>query len=297
MQEAWRGKVSTMNKEAETADGHEEDIIEVNGPVSPSKKIKQGSEANNTEILDPEKKVESCWENLELEKTMCQSLAGDSLTVADLKTAQPHMTKGDQAKMLKLSPKFRVGWLNDKVVEPKRKHISNYDSYVRLKLGGKELFFNCMGSQCTAVIINSFKRVMKISYCPMTVEMKAMMRAHKKGNSHLVKILNREKKDSSQEQKEHMEPWSRIQEEVTSCPKTKLETLINEYEEHGDSFEVARVKAENALLPVYRKELRKVLLDYLQWMHAMKKDSTFRKMIETKNELKDTEGYDWLELI
>ena len=71
--------------------------------------------------------------------------------------------------------------------------------------------------------------------------------------------------------------------------------MINEYEENGDSENVARVKAENALLPVYRKELRKVLLENLQWMRAMKKDPTFKKVIETQKELKDTEGFDWLE--
>ena len=27
----------------------------------------------------------------------------------------------------------------------------------------------------------------------------------------------------------------------------------------------------------------------------MKKDSTFRKMMQTQRELKDTEGYDWLQ--
>ena len=58
---------------------------------------------------------------------------------------------------------------------------------------------------------------------------------------------------------------------------------------------MARVKAENALLPVYRKELRKVLLENLQWMRAMKKDPTFKKVMETQKELKDTEGFDWLE--
>ena len=30
-------------------------------------------------------------------------------------------------------------------------------------------------------------------------------------------------------------------------------------------------------------------------MHAVKKDSTFRKVMETRDGLKDTEGYDWLE--
>ena len=79
---------------------------------------------------------------------------------------------------------------------------------------------------------------------------------------------------------------------VTSRHEAQLEAQINEYQQHGDSPEVASVKAENALLPVYGKELRKVLLEYLQRVHAVKKDSTFRKVMETKNELKETEGYD-----
>ena len=58
---------------------------------------------------------------------------------------------------------------------------------------------------------------------------------------------------------------------------------------------MARVKAENALLPVYRKELRKVLLENLQWMRAIKEDPTFKKVMETQRELKDTEGFDWME--
>ena len=61
----------------------------------------------------------------------------------------------------------------------------------------------------------------------------------------------------------------------------QLNSLINEYDENGDSENVTRVKAEDALLPVYRKELRKVLLEYMQWMHAMWKDCTFRKVMET----------------
>ena len=51
---------------------------------------------------------------------------------------------------------------------------------------------------------------------------------------------------------------------------------------------VAHLKAQNALLPLDRKELRKVLLEYLQWMRAMKKDYTFQKVMETQKDLKDT---------
>ena len=77
--------------------------------------------------------------------------------------------------------------------------------------------------------------------------------------------------------------------------ETQLNALINQYEENGDSENVARIKAENALLPVYRKEPRKVLLGNLQWMRAMEKEPTFKKVMETQNERKHSEGHDWLE--
>ena len=101
--------------------------------------------------------------------------------------------------------------------------------------------------------------------------------------------------ESSQEEIENLAPWLRILDEAEKRHETRLNALINEYEGNRDSENVARVKAENALLPVYRKELRKVLLENLQWMRAMKKDPTFKKVIETQKELKDTEGFDWLE--
>ena len=55
---------------------------------------------------------------------------------------------------------------------------------------------------------------------------------------------------------------------------------------------MARVKTEIALVPVHRKELRKVFLENLQWMPVMKKDPTFKKVMETQKELKDSEGFD-----
>ena len=51
----------------------------------------------------------------------------------------------------------------------------------------------------------------------------------------------------------------------------------------------------DTLVPVYIKKLRKVLLENVQWMRAMKKDPTFKKVMETQKELKDTEGFYWLE--
>ena len=103
--------------------------------------------------------------------------------------------------------------------------------------------------------------------------------------------------ESSQEEEEteNLEPWSRILDEAENRHKTQLNALINQYQENGDSENVARSKAINALVPVYRKELRKVLSENLQWMRSMKKDPTFKKVMETQKELKDTEGFEWLE--
>ena len=102
-------------------------------------------------------------------------------------------------------------------------------------------------------------------------------------------------KASSQEETEHLAPWLRIFYEVEKRHKTQFNALTNQYEENGDSENVARSKAVNVLVPVYRKELRKVLLQNLQWMATMQKDPIFRKVMETQKELKDTEGFDWLE--
>ena len=98
--------------------------------------------------------------------------------------------------------------------------------------------------------------------------------------------------ESSQEETENLEPGSRIFDEVEKRHETQLNALINGYEGNGDSENVARIKAENALVPVHRKELRKVLSENLQWMRAMKKKPTFKKVIGTQKELKDTEGFD-----
>ena len=99
----------------------------------------------------------------------------------------------------------------------------------------------------------------------------------------------------SQEKIEQIHPWDWIHDEVLSLHEARLNALINQYEQNGHSSQVTHVKADNDILAVYIKDLRKVLLEYLQRMHAMKKDSTLRKVMETQEDLKDTEGFDWLE--
>ena len=91
-----------------------------------------------------------------------------------------------------------------------------------------------------------------------------------------------QKTDSSQELTEHLNPWSRILDEAQERHEVQLNALVDEYERNGDSENVALLKEQNALLPLYRKELRKVMFEYLQWTRAMKKDYTFQKVMETQ---------------
>ena len=70
-------------------------------------------------------------------------------------------------------------------------------------------------------------------------------------------------------------PWLGIREDVEERHKQKLEDLITEFQKSGDSEEVAAVKAYNNLLPLYREDLKDVLLEELKWICALKKDPIY----------------------
>ena len=83
--------------------------------------------------------------------------------------------------------------------------------------------------------------------------------------------------ESSQEETESLEPWSRIFDEAEKRHETQLNALISEYEGNGDSENVASVRAENALFPVYRKELRKVDACNEKGSHLQKSDGNSKR--------------------
>ena len=77
--------------------------------------------------------------------------------------------------------------------------------------------------------------------------------------------------------------------------KEKLEAFITQFQKIGDSHEVAAVKAYNSLLPLYREDLKDVLLEELKWIRTLKKDSIYQQVVATRDELMAEKGYDWLE--
>ena len=75
--------------------------------------------------------------------------------------------------------------------------------------------------------------------------------------------------DSSQE---HLNPWSRI------LMKLNAWSMSTKGRDIWKMWLTLKRTYWNTLLPLYRKELRKVLLESLQWMRAMKRDYTFKKI-------------------
>ena len=91
--------------------------------------------------------------------------------------------------------------------------------------------------------------------------------------------------------REDLNPLSRILDEAQERHEVELNALVDEYKMNGDSENVAHLKARSPS----SLQKRKLLLEYLQWKRAMKKDYTFQTVMGTQKDLKDTNGFDWLE--
>ena len=98
--------------------------------------------------------------------------------------------------------------------------------------------------------------------------------------------------DSHEEDQEE-NVWERLQEEAINRHQEEWQALMEKYKHSGDSVEVAEAKASNALVPTYRKELREVFFEHLKWMHYMKKDPSYKKVMETRKNLMNSEDYSW----
>ena len=70
--------------------------------------------------------------------------------------------------------------------------------------------------------------------------------------------------DERESKAEHECPWSPIQDEAVTRLDNELQELIIKYQKRGDPISVAEAKAHNILLPHYRKELRKILMEKLE---------------------------------
>lgn len=95
-------------------------------------------------------------------------------------------------------------------------------------------------------------------------------------------------------EEENIDVWSRIQDVARYRHTEEYNEMLEKYLANGDTEEIAAIKANNALVPTYRKEFRQVLFEELKWIRYLKKDPIYKKIMETKNNLV-IEDYDWEE--
>ena len=108
--------------------------------------------------------------------------------------------------------------------------------------------------------------------------------------------MSEESSDSGfSEEQDDIDVWDRIQNKAIERHEQEHGNLVQSFIQNGDSEEVAEIKANNALVPTYRKELREVLFEELRWMHVLKRDPTYKKIVASRQNLIDAEDYSWEE--
>ena len=66
---------------------------------------------------------------------------------------------------------------------------------------------------------------------------------------------------------------------------------------HGLQKDDAEIRASYRLLPVYRKTLRHLYLQYLRWYHDLKTDPVHKKVMKTLRSFMEDDEMDYTEAV
>ena len=91
------------------------------------------------------------------------------------------------------------------------------------------------------------------------------------------------------------DPWQRLREEVKDDLNSAWEEQVEENIMEGLPREVAEVRASNSLLPAYRKRLRDLYLNYLEWYHDLRTDPVHKTIIKTLRSFMEDDDMDYTE--
>ena len=89
--------------------------------------------------------------------------------------------------------------------------------------------------------------------------------------------------------------WQVVVNEAVERHEEERRELIEKLASDGATEAGARQTANEKILPIVRKELRNILAEKMEWIHEIKKDSYFQKIMNTRKDLLDTGDYGWLE--
>ena len=92
-----------------------------------------------------------------------------------------------------------------------------------------------------------------------------------------------------------IDPWDKLREETVNDLNTALEEQVEQYTMQGLLKNDAEHRASSLLLPVYRKRLRVLYLDYLKWHEVLKTDPVHKQVMKTRHRFIDDEEMDYAE--
>jgi len=89
--------------------------------------------------------------------------------------------------------------------------------------------------------------------------------------------------------------WQVLMGQAADQLEEKRQEMIEAQVVNGVSEAQAVEIANENIVPAVRKELQKLLVGRLKWMHLMRRDLNFKKIMNTRKELSENGDYDWLE--
>lgn len=91
------------------------------------------------------------------------------------------------------------------------------------------------------------------------------------------------------------DPWEDLRAEVKTSLSQSHDKQVERFLEKVVSGAVAGAKAFNALLPFFRRKLRRFYLHYLKWFRRLKRDPVHEEVMKTLRRFMDDESMDYEE--
>ena len=101
----------------------------------------------------------------------------------------------------------------------------------------------------------------------------------------------------SDTENDEVDPWDKPREEAINDLNSAWEEEEQENLRRGLQKDDAEIQASHRLLPVYRKKLRHLYLQYVRWYHDLKTDPVHKKVMKTLRSFMEDDEMDYTEAV
>ena len=101
-----------------------------------------------------------------------------------------------------------------------------------------------------------------------------------------------ESESEAQDKEVDSDPWKVLKEEAKQRHSQEYEELVQNFIKQDIDEDCAKVKAFKTILPKLQKELRTVYLERLLWIRELRRDRIHKKVMQTRDEFIDNDGFD-----